>query len=132
MNKPTCFPDTTGPLANILDPFYSFCFEKSSAELLPPLATSDHSLINVKVDAKPKASSDVPFHRMIFSYTKADCDSLISYITEVSLSAFLKKNVTSMTVSFVYELIPSAVESFIQQKNNKSRIARMCCKRSIP
>lgn len=62
-----------------------------SAEVLPPFSTSEHSLINVEVDAKPKASPDVPFLRTNFRSTKADWNNFRSYIAEAHLSALLKK-----------------------------------------
>lgn len=53
--KPTRIPDTTGHHANLLDSLYHiFSWKKYSTEVLPPLDTSDHSLIDVKVNAKPK------------------------------------------------------------------------------
>lgn len=47
------------------------------------LGTSQHSLIHVKIDAKPKVSPNFQFHRMIFQYAKDDWDN--------SPTAFLKK-----------------------------------------
>lgn len=51
--------------------FFTSCPNKCSAKVLPPLNFSlDHLLINVKIYAKPKPSSSVPFHRTIFHIQK--------------------------------------------------------------
>lgn len=68
VDEHTAFPIKTGYHAKLLDHFHTFCPEKFSAELLPPLCPSDHSLVSVKVVAKPKAFHDVPFHRTIFRF----------------------------------------------------------------
>lgn len=57
VDKTIYIPDTTGH-ANLLDPFRTFCPDKCFNEVLSPLVTSDYSLINVKVEAKPKGSPD--------------------------------------------------------------------------
>lgn len=98
VDKPTCVPDTTGHHISLLDHFLISCPEKCFVEVLPPLGTSDHSLINVKIDGKSKAFPDVPFHRTIFQYTKTDSDSFRSYITEAPLLAFFKNKADRTTL----------------------------------
>lgn len=71
-NKPTYVSNIIGHHANLLNLFLTSFPDKCSAEVLTLLCSSDHSLINVKIDAKPKTSSNVPFHRTIFWYTKTD------------------------------------------------------------
>lgn len=44
-----------------------------------PRIFSDHSLINVKIYAKPKVSSNIPFHRRNFQYAKARNSSKIEH-----------------------------------------------------
>lgn len=53
VGKPIRVPDTTGHHANVLDLFFTYCPDQYSVEVLPPVNTSDHSLISAKVDAKP-------------------------------------------------------------------------------
>lgn len=56
---------------------------------LPTSYTSDHSLVSLKVDDKPKAFPDMPFHRTNFRYTKADWGSAqILHDGSSSLSLF--------------------------------------------
>lgn len=64
--------------ANILGHVINSYLINVSLNYLPPLSTSDHFLIYVKIDAKPKATSDMPFHRTIYLYTKAERDNFRS------------------------------------------------------
>lgn len=64
--------------------------------MLPPLDTSDHSLIIVTIDANPKTSLAVPFHRTTFRYTKADSGSFRSCMAP--LCVFFT-DITSKTMS---------------------------------
>lgn len=81
-----------------------------SAEVLPPFSTSEHSLINVEVDAKPKASPDVPFLRTNFRSTKADWNNLYCGSSSFSI---VKKNRAAKSGSFISEWGLSEIESFI-------------------
>lgn len=53
VGKPIRVPDTTGHHANVLELFFASCPDQYSVEVLPPVNTSDHSLISAKFDAKP-------------------------------------------------------------------------------
>lgn len=75
--------------------------DQCSAEVLRPLGTSDHFLVFVKLDAKPKTSSDVPFHRTLYQYNKADCNRFRSYITEEHPSALYKSKLPGWSHSFL-------------------------------
>lgn len=52
MDMPTCVSDITEHLANRLEFFLDHCPEEYSVEGLPLSATSDHSLMDFKIDAK--------------------------------------------------------------------------------
>lgn len=97
-------PNTTGHYTNRLGLFLTSCPDKCLSKVLPPLGTSDHSLITVQIDAKPKAYPDVPFHRTIFRYAKADRDSFGSYMMKASLSIFFK-HAASKTLSLVWSFL---------------------------
>lgn len=58
ITNPTHVSDIAWHHANLLKPFFTFSPNKCSAEVLPSLDTSDHSLANVKNDAKLKAFSE--------------------------------------------------------------------------
>lgn len=72
--------------------------KNASLEGVPPPATLDHLLVDVKSNSKPKRSPDMSLYRTIFRYTKADRGSISSYIEEPSLSIFFK-HINSKTTS---------------------------------
>lgn len=75
IREPTQVLDKKGHQVNLLSFILTSCPDKCLSKVLPPLGTSDHSLISVQIDAKLKVSPDVPFHGMIFHYAKVDWDS---------------------------------------------------------
>lgn len=97
MNKPTRVPDITWHYTDHLDIFLASCSDSCSVEVLPTLGFSVHSLINVKIHVKSKASPNVSFHRTIFRYAK-------SYIVEAIFLAHCK-NIIPRTVPLNFELI---------------------------
>lgn len=89
--------------------------------MLHPLDTLDHSLINVKYNAKQKASSDAPFHRTISWYTKEDWDNFRSYIVAAPLSVFFK-NRAFRTVLLISKQIISGMANFIPHKKYQEKL----------
>lgn len=55
-----------GHHTNLLYFFLTYCPEENFAEMLPPLYASEHLLKNIKINLKPKVSSNDSFHEMIF------------------------------------------------------------------
>lgn len=47
VDKPTCIPDIAGHPTNVLDLDLTSCPDQWSTEVLPPLGTSDHSMIYI-------------------------------------------------------------------------------------
>lgn len=107
-----CFRSLISPFVFLQSPSKIF-LHLATRKVLPALGTSDYSLINVKVDFKPKAFPGVPFHRTIFRYPNAVWDSFRCYTAE-SLSFF--KNRVSRTDVLISEWIFSDIESFITEK----------------
>lgn len=75
---------------NSLNYYLHSTLKSASLKFYPSLGTSDHSQVSFKVDIQPKVSSDVPFHRTIFWYTKADLYSFRFYMAKASLSGLFK------------------------------------------
>lgn len=96
VDKPTYVLDITGHHAN-LDFFLTSCLDKCSAKVLPPLGSSNYSLINVKIDTKPKVYPLMSYFIRIFWYSKADWDSFRFHIAGDLLSAFFKNRVHRTT-----------------------------------
>lgn len=66
IGEPTRVPNTAWHQASILDLFITSWPDKWLSKILPPLGLSDHSLISIQINTKPKPSPDVQFHRIIF------------------------------------------------------------------
>lgn len=111
VDKFTCILNTAEHHANQLEVFFTSCSNQCSTELLPPLASSDHSLIFVKVDAKPKSTSDVMFHGTIYHHNKASDLTL-----QKPYFSVLFKGTLSRVASFISKWIPSSIEGFIPHK----------------
>lgn len=119
-DKSTHIPDTVGH-HTILHLFLISCPEKCSVEVLTSLGTSDHSLIKVKGGVKPNVSADVPFHKIIFQYAKADWDTFRFHIVETPLSALLK-NSTSRTAVLISGSSQAWLILFERNNTNRNQI----------
>ena len=94
--------NATGQFANLLYLFLTSCPEKCSTSVLSPLGSSDHCVVSVKIDAKSEISTDVPFHRTVFRYSKADWDSFRSFMADAPLSHIFNQN-AEKAVCLTYE-----------------------------
>ena len=133
VTKPTRVPDAPGQYANLLDLFLTSCPEKCSTSVLSPLGSSDHCVVSVKIDAKSEISTDVPFHRTVFRYSKADWDSFRSFMADAPLSHIFNQN-SEKAACLTSEWIIAGMEAFIpsktyQKKTKRSALVhtRMCC-----
>lgn len=111
VDKFTCILNTAEHHANQLEVFFTSCSNQCSTGLLPPLASSDHTLIFGKVDAKLKSTSDVMFHGTIYHHNKASDLTL----QKPYFSVFFKGTLSSVA-SFISKWIPSSIEGFIPHK----------------
>ena len=93
VDKPTHVPDQAGHFSNLLDLFLTSSPDACSLSVHSPLGSSDHCLIQVKVEAKCSVTPDAPFHRKVFRYSKADWDGFRSYISEIPVSDIFKNMV---------------------------------------
>lgn len=73
------------------------------------IISSNHSMVCVKIDVKLKESLDVSFHQTIFWYSKANWDSVISFIVKAPSSIFFN-NRAFRIASFISEWILSSIE----------------------
>lgn len=126
VDKLPSVPDVAGNYAKFLNLLLLSCANQQFTEVLPPLGTSDYSLVHVQVDSKPH--SDMPFHRTIQRYTKADWDKFRFYT-----SGFLK-NGPSKPASLIYKWILTSIESFILKQKILTKAKQpalshtcMCC-----
>ena len=48
----------------------------------PPLENSDHVVVSVSIDFPINSKQDTPFHRVVYDYSRADCDGLREWSSE--------------------------------------------------
>ena len=48
----------------------------------PPLGNSDHVVVSVSIDFPINSKQDTPFHRVVYDYSRADCDGLREWSSE--------------------------------------------------
>lgn len=111
MNKPTYVPNVAGHYNKLLDLFLTSSPDKYSLEMLLFLDILDHSLVNVKVGAKLKASFNIPFHKIITS----------DYTLSRLLSAFFR-NRAAKRASLISSWVLSYMEGFIPQQKYRQRL----------
>ena len=115
VDKPTHIPDQPGHFSNLLDLFLTSCPDACSLSVHSPLGSSDHCLIQVKIEAKCNVTPDAPFHRKVFWYSKADWDGFRSFISEIPVSDVFK-NSSSKIASQVSDWIVDGMECYIPSK----------------
>ena len=76
--------------------------------------------MSVRVDAKCKESTDVPFHRTIYRYSKADWDSFRSFIADVPITSIFRNGASKIT-SLLSDWIRAGIDNFIQSKKYQQR-----------
>ena len=54
-----------------------------STMTFPPLGNSGHFVVLVSIDFQINSKWNVPFHRIAYDYSRADCDSLRDYLKDV-------------------------------------------------
>ena len=122
VDKPTRIPDNINHSPNLLDLFLTSCPDLCTATVMSPLGRSDHCMVSVKVDIQCKESSDVPFQRTVFRYSKADWDGFRSFMADAPLDAIFNSD-SSEAATSVSDWILAGMEIFIpskkyQQKSN--------------
>ena len=120
VKSPTRVPDADGHFANLLDLFLTSCPDLCTHSVGSPLGSSDHSVVSVKVLSKCKASSDVPFHRSVFRYAKADWDGFRSFLADIPLNSIFKRG-PSRIAKELSDWITVGMECFIPSKKYQQR-----------
>ena len=120
VDSPTRVPDAEGHFANLLDLFLTSSPELCTASVQSPLGTSDHSVVSVKVKSKCKDSSDIPFHRSVFRYAKADWDNFRSFISDIPLRDVFRKSASKIAKE-ISEWLTLGIAYFIPSKKYQQR-----------
>ena len=122
IDVPTRVPDISSQFPNLLDLFLTSIPDKCSHTVAPPLGSSDHATITVKIDARCKESTDMPFYRTVYRYAKADWDGLRNFMSDAPLSHFFNKfnNVSEIT-NLISDWITTGIDIFIPSKRYQQR-----------
>ena len=83
VNFPTRIPDCDSHSPALLDLFLSSDASICSTMAFPPLGNSDHVLVPVFIDFPTNSQQDAPFHRIAYSYSRADWDGLCDHLRDV-------------------------------------------------
>ena len=120
VDQTTRVPKNSRERPNLLDLFLTNCPEFCTATVESPLGSSDHSVISVRVDIQCKESSDVPYHRTIYRYSKADWDGFRNFIADAPLEALFQGNPSEMATS-ITEWIQTGIDIFIPHKKYQQK-----------
>jgi len=115
VNFPTRFPDNPNHLPSLLD--LCLVSDPSQCSVSPhsPLGSSDHGLISLKLSSHSSSSSESPYHRTSYNYSKADWDSFRDFLRDgpwVEIFRFP----ADKCASYVTSWIQAGMESFIPSR----------------
>lgn len=106
----------------MLDLYLTTCPDLCTATVSSHFGRSDHCMVSVVIDVQCKQSTDVPFHRTVYRYSKADWDGFRSFIADAPLNYIFKFR-ASKIASLITDWVSSGMDTFIPHKNtNKSQI----------
>jgi len=120
VDSPTRVPDVAGQYPNLIDLFLTCCTERCIHTVSSPLGRLDHCKVNVSINVQCKESSDVPFHRKVYRYSKADWDEFRSFMADAPLDYFSKFKV-SRTAFLITDWVLAEIENFIPDKKCQQR-----------
>ena len=120
IDSPTHVPDIIGQYHNLLDLYLTTCPNLCTANVLSPLGRSDHCMVTVAIDVQCKESTDVPFHRTVYRYSKADWDSFRSFIADAPLDYIFKFR-ASKAASLITDWVLTGMDTFIPHKKYQQK-----------
>ena len=115
IDGPTRVPDVTGHTPSLLDLFLTSSPNTCTHSICSPLGSSDHCLIEVNIESKCVQTNDVPFHRRVFRYSKADWNGFRNFISDIPLT-FIFSHGPSKSASLLSDWVSTGMECFIPSK----------------
>ena len=97
---PTRIPDCDSHSPALLDLFISSDASICSTMTFPPLGNSDHVVVSVSIKFPSNSPRDVPFHRIAYDYSCADCDGLCDHLRDVPWEDIMKFSVSAAASEF--------------------------------
>ena len=120
IDSPTHVPDIIDQYHNLLDLYLTTCPDLCTATVSSPLGRSDHCMVSVAIDVQCKQSTDVPFHRTVYRYSKADWDGFRSFIADAPHSYIFKFR-ASKIASLITDWVLSGMDTFIPHKKYQQK-----------
>ena len=100
VNFPTRIPDCDSHSPALLDLFISSDASICSTMAFPHLGNSDHVVVSVSIDFPINSKQDIPFHRMAYDYSCADCDGLCDHLRDVPWEDIFKLSASAAASEF--------------------------------
>ena len=121
IDYPTRIPDAENQFSSLLDLFLTSCPDECKpSPPHPPFGTSDHVVISVTVNFPPKQSTEVPFHRTVYRYRKADWDSFRFFLADMPVSRYLQMNASEAT-ALISDWITAGIDLFVPHKKYQQK-----------
>ena len=120
IDAPTRVPDVAGHYPNLLDLFLTSCPDRCTHTVSSPRGRSDHCMVSVSINVQCKKSSDAPFHRTVYRYSKANWDEFRSFMADAPLKHFFKFKV-SKAASLITDWVLAGIENFIPHKKYQQK-----------
>ena len=112
VNFPTQIPDCDSHSPAILDLFISSDASICSIMAFSPLGNSVHVVVSVFIDFPSNSQQDVPFHRIAYDYSQADCDVLCDHLRDIPWKDIFKLDASAAASEFC-EWIQVEIDVFI-------------------
>ena len=100
VNFPTRILDCDSHSPALLDLRLSSDGSIYSTMAFPPLGNSDHVVVSVSIDFPSNSKRDVPFHCIVYDYSRADWDSLFDHLRDVPSEDIFKLVLMLLLVIF--------------------------------
>ena len=115
VNFPTRILDCDSHSPALLDLFFSCDASICSTMAFPPLGNSDHVGVSVSIDFPSNSQQGIPFHRIAYDYSCADCDGLCDHLRDVPWEDIFKLCASAATHGFC-EWVQVGIDVYIPHR----------------
>ena len=112
---PTRIPDCVDHQPYLLDLFLCSNPDSCTVTSHPPLGRSDHIVVSVDVKFVVKSTNEHPYHRTVYSYSKADWDGLRDHLRDVPWSDIFSHD-TTFAAKELSEWVKIGIDCYIPHR----------------
>ena len=112
---PTRIPDRDDHQPYLLDLFLCSNPDSCTVASHPPLGRSDHMVVSVDVKFVVKSTNEHPYHRTVYSYSKADWDGLRDHLRDVPWLDIFKHDAT-FAAKEISEWVEIGIDCYIPHR----------------